>query len=84
MSVMTTREHIHKLVDALPESQLEPVTEILTSRGPNGARDETSKPGDIIDEWGNLSAMTRASSGHMLKRLDEQEVAAGFSWDEYV
>jgi hypothetical protein len=30
---MTTREKIHKLVDELPESQLDPVAEILASRG---------------------------------------------------
>jgi hypothetical protein len=81
---MTTREHIHKLVDDLPESELEPVAEILASRGPNGTSDETGKPGDIIDDWGNLSAMTRAAAGGMLRRLDEQEAAAGFSWDEYL
>ena len=102
ISVMTTREKVHKLVDALPESELEPVAEILASRGPNGTAEETStliphegaqegtlpaggpslrkdrqagKPGDIIDEWGNLSAMTRASAGGMLQRMDEEELA---------
>jgi hypothetical protein len=116
---MTTREQIHKMVDALPESELEPVAEILGShtliphkhpirgtshpikghtpfgalrrgahpiRGtshPEGHRQEgtppagaqAGKPGDIIDEWGNLSAMTRASAGSMLQRMDEEEVA---------
>jgi hypothetical protein len=83
---MTTREQVHKLVDALPESELEPVAEILASRGPNGTEDEAprghdaAKPGDIVDGWGNLSALTRASSGSMLRHLDELEAAAGFSW----
>jgi hypothetical protein len=81
---MATREQIHKLVDELPETALDPVAEILASRGPNGTGDEAGKPGDIIDEWGNLSAMTRAAAGGMLSRLDEQEAAAGFSWDEYL
>jgi hypothetical protein len=36
MRAMTTREQVHKLVDALPESELEPVAEILASRGANG------------------------------------------------
>jgi predicted Zn-ribbon and HTH transcriptional regulator len=67
---MTTREKVHKLLDELPESQLEPVAEILASR-----RENEDKPGDIIDDWGNLSAMTRASSRRMLKRLDEEEMA---------
>lgn len=81
---MTTREQIHKLVDELPESELEPVAEILASHGTNGTAQETDKAGDIIDQWGNLSAMTRAASGGMLRRLDEQEAAAGFSWDKYL
>jgi len=81
---MTTREQVHKLVDALPESELEPMAEILASHGSNGTGDEIGKPGDIIDEWGNLSAMTRAASGGMLRRLDELEAAAGFSWDEHL
>ncbi len=33
------------------------------------------KPGDVVDEWGNLSAMTRAAAGAMLQRLDEAERA---------
>jgi len=37
--------------------------------------------GDIVDEWGNLSAMTRASTARAMRRLDEQEAAAGFSWE---
>ncbi len=72
---MTTREQIHELVDELPESELEPVAEILASHGPNGTAQETGKPGDIIDEWGNLSATTRASAGSMLQRMDEEELA---------
>lgn len=43
---------------------------------------ESSEPGDIIDEWGNLSAFVRASSAATLKRLDEGEAAAGFSWED--
>jgi hypothetical protein len=30
---MTTREEIHKLVDELPESQLDPLVEYIVSRG---------------------------------------------------
>lgn len=45
---------------------------------------ESAKPGDTIDEWGNLSAMTRSSTGLVLKRLDDQEAAAGFSWDDHL
>jgi hypothetical protein len=39
--------------------------------------------GDIVDEWGNLSAMTRASTARAMRRLDEEEAAAGFSWEQY-
>ncbi len=34
-------------------------------------------PGDIIDDWGNLSAMTRAAAGDLMRRLAEEEAAAG-------
>jgi hypothetical protein len=47
---VTTREKIHKLVDELPESQLEPVAEILASRRENGTGAEAARPGDIVDE----------------------------------
>jgi hypothetical protein len=39
------------------------------------ARGEAAKPGDIIDEWGNLSASRRAFSVRKLRRLDEEELA---------
>jgi hypothetical protein len=32
-------------------------------------------PGDIVDEWGNLSSFARSSSASLFKRLDEQERA---------
>jgi hypothetical protein len=36
---------------------------------------EAARPGDIIDDWGNLSALRRASSPRKLSRLDEEEIA---------
>ncbi len=39
--------------------------------------------GDVIDQWGNLSAMNRASSKRAMRRLDEEEAAAGFSWERF-
>ncbi len=65
---MTTREKIHKLVDELPESQLDPVADFIATR---------SRPGDVVDEWGNLSAMLRDSAAGSMRRLDEQEREAG-------
>jgi hypothetical protein len=61
---MTTREKIHKLVDELPESQLDPVAEFIATRG---------RPDDVVDEWGNVSAMLRGSTVRSMRRLDEQE-----------
>lgn len=71
---MATREQIEAALDGLPETELEPVLEFIVSRG-NGAPAEPAKPGDIIDDWGNLSAMTRAAAGGMLRRMDEDEIA---------
>ena len=73
---MATREQAHKLLDELPESEIDPVVEFIVSLGENGADDaEPAKPGDIVDEWGNLSALRRASSVRKLTRLDEAEIA---------
>ncbi|HEY5286535.1 MAG TPA: hypothetical protein VIJ50_05480 [Solirubrobacteraceae bacterium] len=65
---MTMRERALKLVEELPESRLETLIEFLASE---------QKPGDVIDEWGNLSAMTRASTARTMRRLEEQEQQAG-------
>jgi hypothetical protein len=81
---VTTREKAHKLLDELPDSEIEPVVEFIASRGENGTDPEAAKPGDIIDGWGNLSAMRRASSARKLSQLDAEETAAGFSWDEHL
>jgi len=74
---MATREQVHKLVDELPETDLDPVAEILILRRENGTLDDAARPGDIVDEWGNLSAMRRASTARKMHRLDEEEAAAG-------
>ena len=74
---MTTREKVHKLVDELPETDLDPVAEFIVSRGESGIDPEAAKPGDIIDDWGNLSAMKRASTSGLMRRLAEEEAAAG-------
>jgi hypothetical protein len=65
---MTKRERVIRLVELLPESQLDLLIDFLASK---------PKPGDIVDEWGNLSAMTRASAARTMRRLDEQEQEAG-------
>jgi hypothetical protein len=67
---MTTREKIHKLVDELPESQLDPVADFIATR---------DRPGDVVDEWGNVSAMLRGSTARSMRRLDKQDHEAGHS-----
>lgn len=42
------------------------------------------EPGDVIDDWGNLSAMARASTSRAMRRMAEEEAAAGFSWDDHL
>jgi hypothetical protein len=73
---MATREQAHKLLDGLPESEIDPVVEFIASRGASGADAEAAKPEDIIDDWGNLSAMKRRSARRTMKRLTEEEIAA--------
>jgi hypothetical protein len=65
--------------------------ELLLERAPNWSEDEAevalravehrhaaqARPGDIVDDWGNLSAMTRASTARAMRRLAEEEAAAG-------
>jgi hypothetical protein len=74
---MATREEVHKLVEELPEADLDSVAENLTAR-----RDpESPRPGDIVDEWGNLSAVRRASAekvgnfSGVLGHLSRDEIA---------
>lgn len=75
---MATREQLHKLVDELPESQLDPVAEFIVSGDANGTDDaDTAQPGDIIDDWGNLSAMLDHAAGDLMRRLAAEEAAAG-------
>ncbi len=69
---MATREQLHKEVDAVPEEALERAHLVIDSNGAG----EDAEPGDVVDEWGNLSAMTRASTARAMKRLTEEEIAA--------
>jgi hypothetical protein len=65
---MTTREKAHKLLDELPESEIEPVLDFIASRHENGN----------VDEWGDLDAFSTALTTDTLRRLDEEERSAGF------
>ena len=72
---VTTREQIDAVLNNMPEAELEPVLEILISRVGKGYDPEDARPDDIVDDWGNLSALRRASSARKLNRLDEAEIA---------
>jgi hypothetical protein len=69
---MTTREKAHKLLDELPESEIEPVLDFIASRGAAMA-----EPGVTVDEWGDLSKLHEVTFGETMHRLAEKERAAG-------
>jgi len=75
LGLMTTREKAQKLLDELPESELEPVVEFIASRGTNGTV-------DTVDEWGDLDAWSDGASKDTMRMLDEEEAAIGFSWEQ--
>lgn len=68
---MATREQLHKEVDAVPDDQLNRARVVVMPLP------DEAKPEDTIDEWGNLSLMTRRSASRLMKRLSEEEAAAG-------
>jgi len=65
---MTTREKAHKLLDELPESEIEPVLDFIASRN-------TSE----VEEWGDLDTRMDAAMRASLHELDEEERKAGLS-----
>jgi hypothetical protein len=73
---MTLKEHIHQLVDSLADDddRLQAAERLLETNGASVG--DEAKPGDIIDEWGNLSAMKRGAASRKMKRLSEEEIAA--------
>jgi hypothetical protein len=36
-----------------------------------------------VDEWGDLDEFSARGSGPTLRRLDEEEAAVGFSWENH-
>ncbi len=42
------------------------------------------EPGDVIDDWGNLSAMARASTSRAMRQMAAEEAAVGFSWEDHL
>jgi hypothetical protein len=64
---VTTREQAHRLIDELPDSEVEPVVEFIVSR----------RQGSGIDAWGDLSKLHEVAFGETMRRLAERERAAG-------
>jgi hypothetical protein len=46
-------------------------------RAAHAEPEEAAKPGDIVDDWGNLSAMKRRSARRTMRRLTQEEADAG-------
>lgn len=73
---MTVKERLHQLVDELSEAEADDALRYVASQHEGGEGDpEAMRPGDIVDEWGNLSALRRASSAGKLGRMDREEIA---------
>lgn len=39
--------------------------------------------GSAVDGWGDLDEFSASASAAMLRRLDEEEAKAGFSWEQH-
>lgn len=62
---MTAKEKLLERVTKLSEAEAGETLRLL----------DDWKPGDMVDEWGSLSAMTRASADRTMRRLDKEERA---------
>jgi hypothetical protein len=46
-------------------------------------RDHADGNERVVDEWGDLDEFSARGSEPTLRRLDEEEAAAGFSWENH-
>jgi hypothetical protein len=69
---MTTKERLHKLVDELSEAEANETLRFAAAR----------HSGRSVDRWGDLDAWSDAASSDAMRMLDEEEAAAGFSWEQ--
>lgn len=46
-------------------------------------REHTDGDERVVDEWGDLDEFSARGSAPTLRRLDEEEAAAGFSWENH-
>jgi hypothetical protein len=71
---VATREQLRSMVEDLPAGLVNTVAEMMISLGNDPADPEVIRTGDIIDDWGNLSALRRASSVGKLGSLSRAEI----------
>jgi len=62
------------MIDDLPAGLVNTVAEMVISLGNDPADPEAIRTGDIVDDWGNLSALRRASSVGKLGSLSRAEI----------
>jgi hypothetical protein len=85
---MNAKERLHRLVDGLSEDQAEHAHILVeeTRPGEQGRRDideavvesYTRVPQFAPDGWADMAKVNEAARDAVLKRLDEEERAAGF------
>ena len=46
-------------------------------------REHAAQAGRSVDEWGDLDEFSARASAATFRRLDQEEAAAGFTWDEH-
>jgi mRNA-degrading endonuclease toxin of MazEF toxin-antitoxin module len=71
---VATREQLRSMVEDLPAGLVNTVAEMMISLGNDPADPEAIRTGDIVDDWGNLSALRRASSIGKLGSLSRAEI----------
>lgn len=62
------------MIDDLPAGLVNTAAEMMITMGNDPADPEAVRTGDIVDDWGNLSALCRASSAGKLGSLSRAEI----------
>jgi hypothetical protein len=75
IAVMSTRAELHRMVDALSDPQVSTARIVVEEPLADGEGEHKSHA--IVDEWGDLGAMTDAAAAETSQRLDEEDSAAG-------
>ena len=70
---MTTKERLHQLVDELSEAEAGETLRFAAAR----------HEGSNVDEWGDLDAHMDTAMLEAVRDIDEEERAAGFSWEKH-